>query len=231
MIKNLFINILSLFYPRNIRASFLLKNKGVKFLNFKTTYIDEEALISNKNVYIEDGVIIKGKSTLEANVSILKNTVIKDSYIKEGSIIGPFVSVEGALIGEANKIGPFSFLRPGTKTAKNVKVGAFVELKKTSVGESSKIPHLSYVGDCEVGSGVNIGAGVITCNYDGTKKSKTIIGDNVFVGSDSQLIAPVEIASNSYIAAGSTINLKVEEFDLAISRGKQRNKKNYVKKK
>lgn len=207
------------------------KMGGVKFLNFKTVYIDAGVIISSKNVYIEDGVIIKGATSIESNVKILKNTVIKDTYIKEGSVVGPFVSVDGALIGESNKIGPFSYIRPGTETAKNVKVGAFVELKKTSVNENSKIPHLSYIGDTLIGTGVNIGAGVITCNYDGVKKSKTIIGDNVFVGSDCQLIAPVELASNSYVGAGSTINRNVEEYDLAIARTKQINIKNYVKKK
>lgn len=231
MIKNLFTKLYCLFYPKNIRNAFVHKRRGVSFLNFKTVYVDENVTISDKNVYIEDGVIIKGTTVIEANVKILKNTVIKDTYVKEGSVIGPFVSIEGAIIGANNKIGPFSFLRPGTETAKNVKVGAFVELKKTSVNENSKIPHLSYIGDAEIGTGVNIGAGVITCNYDGVKKSKTIIGDNVFVGSDSQLIAPVELASNSYIGAGSTINRNVEEYDLAISRVKQVNKKNFVKKK
>lgn len=207
------------------------KQRGVKFLNFKTSYIDIEAKVSNKGVYIEDGVIIKGTSTIEANVTILKNTVIKDTYVSEGSIIGPFVSAEGAIFGALNKIGPFSFIRPGTKTAESVKIGAFVEVKKTTVLGHSKIPHLSYIGDAELGSGVNVGAGVITCNYDGVKKSKTIIGNNVFVGSDCQLIAPVEISANSYIAAGSTINKKVEEYDLAISRTRQVNIKDYVKKK
>lgn len=231
MIRMIMFKILAAFCPKNIKYSFLHKLYGVRFLNYKTVYIDKDTKISSKNVYIEDGVILKGVCTIEANVTLLKNTVIKDAYIGEGSIIGPFVSIEGASIGRSNKIGPFSYIRSGTKTAENVKVGAFVELKKTEVKDNSKIPHLSYVGDAEIGSHVNIGAGVITCNYDGSKKSKTIIGDNVFVGSDCQLIAPLEISANSYIAAGSTINKKVDEYDLAIARGKQVNIKGYVKKK
>jgi bifunctional UDP-N-acetylglucosamine pyrophosphorylase/glucosamine-1-phosphate N-acetyltransferase len=120
------------------------------------------------------------------------------------------------------RVGPFARLRPGTKLGKGVKIGNFVEIKNAQFGAGSKASHLSYVGDASVGSNTNIGAGVITCNYDGANKHKTIIGDDVFVGSDSQLVAPVTIANGVTIGAGSTITSDVDEGQLAISRGKQR---------
>ena len=127
------------------------------------------------------------------------------------------------VIGNAANIGPFAYLRPGTVLAENVKVGDFVELKKSHIGAGSKIPHLSYVGDSVVGSKVNIGCGTITCNYDGFNKFQTIIEDGAFIGSNSNLVAPIKIGANAYVAAGSTITMEVSADDLAIARGKQRN--------
>ncbi|MCD6427366.1 MAG: bifunctional UDP-N-acetylglucosamine diphosphorylase/glucosamine-1-phosphate N-acetyltransferase GlmU, partial [Caldisericaceae bacterium] len=129
-------------------------------------------------------------------------------------------------------IGPFSYVRPGNKFVRNVKIGTFVEVKKSFVDENSKIPHLSYIGDATVGKDVNIGAGTITCNFsglEGHKKNPTHIGDNVFIGSHTTLVAPVKIASNAYTAAGSVINKDVPEWTLAIGRAKQVNKENWVK--
>jgi bifunctional UDP-N-acetylglucosamine pyrophosphorylase / glucosamine-1-phosphate N-acetyltransferase len=210
--------------------SYFLIRKGINLLDPKTVYIEKTVKISHKNVLIEDNVTIKGNSTICSNVKLLKGTYIVDSFIKEGSIVGPFVYISNSDIGSNNLIGPFSFLRPNTKSASFVKIGAFVETKNSFIDEKSKLPHLSYLGDASVGKNVNLGAGLITCNYDGVKKSKTLIGDNVFIGSDVQLIAPLKIASNSYVAAGSTINKDVNEYDLAISRTKQVNKENYAKK-
>ena len=224
------VNIVSFFINKKYKKAFSLMLKGTKVQDYKTTFIDDSVQIAKKNVEIADNVTISGNSIIESDVKILKGSIISNSKISKGSVIGPYVFITDAQIGENNKIGPFSFVRPETKTENNVKIGAFVEVKKISVGENSKIPHLSYVGDADIGKKVNIGAGVITCNYDGHKKHKTLIGDNVFVGSDCQLIAPVQIAKNAYIAAGSTINKNVEENDLAISRTKQVNKKDYAKK-
>lgn len=229
MFKYLLANIVKVFFRKQNKKSFLLMLSGVKILDFKSTFISEEVSVSKENVKIADNVTITGTSIIEKNVTILKGSIINNSIISSGSVVGPYVYINDAQIGANNSIGPFSFIRPETITQDNVKIGAFVEVKKTSVDSYSKIPHLSYVGDTDIGKKVNIGAGVITCNYDGHKKSKTVIGDNVFIGSDSQLIAPLIIESNSYVAAGSTINKKVEENDLAISRTRQVNKKNYAK--
>lgn len=228
--KLLFCKILSFFIPKVNRQAYLLSKMGVSIKDYKTTYISSRVKVSKIGVYIEDGVSINGETVIEDNVKILKGSLINNSIVSKGSKLGPYVYINDSRLGEENNIGPFSYTRPGTHTSKNVKIGGFVEVKNTKVDENSKIPHLSYIGDTQIGKNVNIGAGVITCNYDGVKKSKTLIGDNVFIGSDCQLIAPVQIDKNSYVAAGSTINKNVDEFDLAISRSKQMNKKNYAKK-
>jgi bifunctional UDP-N-acetylglucosamine pyrophosphorylase/glucosamine-1-phosphate N-acetyltransferase len=130
-------------------------------------------------------------------------------------------SIEDAIIGRKVSIGPFARIRPGTECADEVKIGNFVETKKSRIGRGSKVSHLSYIGDTEMGSGVNIGAGTITCNYDGANKFKTIIEDGVFVGSDTQLVAPVRVARNATIGAGSTITKDVAADRLTLSRAKQ----------
>jgi len=230
MIKKLINKICSFFRPERIKIIYAHKAKGVKFQDISTVYIDKTVKISQEKVELEDNVTVKGSSVIAKNVKLLKGCYIVDTQIAENSIIGPYVYIQGAKIGANNKIGPFSYIRPGTISASKVKIGAFVETKNMLIDEGSKVPHLSYIGDANIGKNVNVGAGVITCNYDGVKKSKTSIGDNVFIGSDVQLIAPLSVANNSYIAAGSTINKNVNEFDLAISRSKQENKTNYVKK-
>jgi len=147
--------------------------------------------------------------------------VISNTQIAAGSEIKPMTSIEDAIIGRNVSIGPFARIRPGTECADDVKIGNFVETKKAQIGRGSKISHLSYIGDTEMGSDVNIGAGTITCNYDGANKFKTIIEDGVFVGSDTQLVAPVRIARNATIGAGSTITRDVPADELTVSRAKQ----------
>lgn len=230
MFNKFMIKIFKVFCSNRLKILYTHLARGVSFKDFKSTFIDHTVIISQEGVFIEDNVTIKGTCSIAKNVKILKGSYIIDSEIKEGSTIGPFVYIKEAIIGENNQVGPFTYIRPGTISASKVKIGAFVETKKVLIDENSKVPHLSYIGDASIGKNVNIGAGVITCNYNGEKKSKTIIGDNVFVGSDVQFIAPVSVANNAYIAAGSTINKDVSEFDLAISRSKQENKANYVKK-
>ncbi|MFH1223715.1 MAG: bifunctional UDP-N-acetylglucosamine diphosphorylase/glucosamine-1-phosphate N-acetyltransferase GlmU [Pseudomonadota bacterium] len=200
---------------------------GVTIIDAEKVYIDEEVKIG-KDSEIYPNVFINGNSEIGEDVLILEGTRINNSKIAKDSVIGPYVVMDGAQIGEENKIGPFTYIRPGTRTNKKVKIGGFVETKKITVGECSKIPHLSYVGDATIGKDVNIGCGVITCNYDGFNKYKTEIGDNVFIGSDSQLIAPVKINSDSYVGAGSTITDEVPQHALAISRVPQKNIKDYV---
>jgi bifunctional UDP-N-acetylglucosamine pyrophosphorylase/glucosamine-1-phosphate N-acetyltransferase len=176
-----------------------------------------------RDVIIDLNCIFEGEVTLEDNVQIGPNCIIKDSYIGSGTTIQANSIIEDSVIGEQANVGPYARLRPGTQLANNTKIGNFVETKKTIMGEGSKINHLSYVGDTTLGRNVNIGAGTITCNYDGVNKFKTEIEDGVFVGSNSSLVAPVTVGKNSTIGAGSTITKNIEAEQLAVARGKQRN--------
>lgn len=203
--------------------------KGVTILDPSRVFIDDEVVIS-KDVVINPDVYLTGNTVIEEDVKILEGCRISNSKIGKGTVVGPFVIIDGADIGQENKLGPFTYIRPGTKTDRKVKIGGFVETKKITVGEGSKIPHLSYVGDASIGRNVNIGCGVITCNYDGFNKHQTEIGNNVFVGSDSQLIAPVRLNDDSYVAAGTTVTSEVPTDSLAISRVKQKNLEGYVTK-
>lgn len=172
--------------------------------------------------HMRNGVTIEDSNT---------TYIYDDVEIGRDTVIHPNTTIKsGVSIGEECEIGPNSYIREGCKLSNKVKIGSFVEIKKTIVGEGSKIPHLSYMGDCEIGSKVNIGCGTITCNYDGFNKSKTIIGDNCFVGSNTNLVAPVKVGDNSFIAAGSTITDDVPEYALAIARQRQTNKEEWNKK-
>ena len=179
-------------------------------MRINTAHMKDGVTIEDSNcTYIHDGVKI-GKDTI-----IHPNSTIKS----------------GVIIGDNCEIGPNAYIREGCILGNNVKVGSFVELKKTIVGNGSKIPHLSYMGDCEIGEGVNIGCGTITCNYDGTNKNKTIIGDKCFIGSNTNLVAPVKLGDNVFVAAGSTITDDVPEDSLAIARERQTVKKDWNKNK
>jgi bifunctional UDP-N-acetylglucosamine pyrophosphorylase/glucosamine-1-phosphate N-acetyltransferase len=180
-------------------------------------------LTIGNDILIDVNVIFEGKVDIGNNVSIGPGCVIKDTRIADGAQINAHSVLDGATVGMNAQIGPFARLRPGTQLADNTKVGNFVETKKAVVGEGSKINHLSYVCDALLGSNVNVGAGTITCNYDGVNKYKTIIGDGVFVGSNSSLVAPVTIAAQATIGAGSTITRDVADDELAVARGRQRN--------
>lgn len=172
--------------------------------------------------HMRDGVTIEDSST---------TYIYDDVEIGKDTVIHPNTTIKsGVTIGEECEIGPNSYIREGCKLANKVKIGSFVEIKKTIVGEGTKIPHLSYMGDCEIGTKTNIGCGTITCNYDGVKKSKTIIGNNCFIGSNTNLIAPVTVEDNAFIAAGSTITDDVPKYALAIARQRQINKENWNKK-
>lgn len=172
---------------------------------------------------IDVNCVFEGDVTLGNGVIIGPNCVIKNSSIGDGSVIHANSVIEEAKLNQNCVIGPFARIRPGCEFAAEVKVGNFVEVKKASVGRGSKINHLSYVGDAELGADVNIGAGTITCNYDGANKFKTVIADEVFVGSNSALVAPVTIAAGATIAAGSTVTQNVEKQQLAVARARQRN--------
>lgn len=177
-----------------------------------------------RDVDIDINVIIEGKVSLGNGVRIGAGCVIKDSVIGDGCEISPYSVIENARLESTCTVGPFARLRPGTLLSEAVHVGNFVEVKKATLGPGTKAGHLSYLGDATIGAGVNIGAGTITCNYDGKNKSQTVIGDNVFVGSDTQFIAPVSVADNTTIAAGTTVMKDVAQEALVYN-PKQQNEK------
>lgn len=173
------------------------------------------------DVRIDVNCVFEGEVTLEDGVDVGPNCVIKNAVIARNTTLAAFTHIEEARIGQDSKVGPFARLRPGTHLAAETHVGNFVELKNASVGLGSKVNHLSYVGDATVGANVNIGAGTITCNYDGANKHQTVIEDDVFVGSDSQLVAPVTIGKGATIAAGSTITKDVPAETLTLCRARE----------
>ena len=186
---------------KKIRNKFI--KQGVKMIDPNTVYFSKDTKIG-KNVTIEPFVVIGSKVKIKNNVKILS-----------------FSHIEGVVINENVSVGPFCRLRPGTILEKNSKIGNFVEVKKSKIKKNSKVSHLSYIGDATIGTFANIGAGTITCNYDGVKKSKTVIGDNSFVGSNSSLVAPVKIGRNSTIGAGSVITQNVKDGNLSLTRSAQ----------
>ena len=186
---------------KKIRNKFI--KQGVKMIDPNTVYFSKDTKIG-KNVTIEPFVVIGSKVKIKDNAKILS-----------------FSHIEGVIINENVSVGPFCRLRPGTILEKNSKIGNFVEVKNSKVKKNSKVSHLSYIGDTTIGISANIGAGTITCNYDGVKKSKTVIGDNSFVGSNSSLVAPVKIGRNSIIGAGSVITQNVKDGNLSLTRSAQ----------
>lgn len=179
------------------------------------------------DVAIDINVILEGRVEIGDNVTIDTNCIIKDSIIGAGTHIKAHSVLEEAVVGNSCDIGPFARLRPGSHLAAKAKVGNFVETKKANIGEGSKVNHLTYIGDAEIGAGVNVGAGTITCNYDGVNKSKTEIGDGAFIGSNSSLVAPVKVGAGATVGAGSTITKAIEADQLAVTRAKQLNLSNW----
>lgn len=176
-----------------------------------------------EDVSIDVNVVFEGAVQLGPGVSIGANCVLSDVSVGEDSVVHPMSHLQGTVVGNNCSVGPYARLRPGTVLAEGARVGNFVETKKANIGAGSKVNHLSYIGDCEMGAEVNIGAGTITCNYDGVNKHKTEIGQGVFVGSNSTLVAPLLIEDQGFVAAGSTVTTKVAKGDLAVSRPRQRN--------
>jgi bifunctional UDP-N-acetylglucosamine pyrophosphorylase/glucosamine-1-phosphate N-acetyltransferase len=215
-----------LFYLRKAR---LLMDEGVTILDPESTYIEVDVEIG-KDTVIYPNTFIRGSTRIGKNCEIGPNADITDCVIGDEVSFRYSVAVESE-IGNSAVVGPFAYMRPGTRIGSKSKVGTFVELKKTVVGDGSKVPHLSYIGDAEVGSGVNVGAGTITCNYDGVVKHRTVIEDDAFIGSDTIIVAPVRIGKGSYTAAGSVITEDVPPYGLGIGRSKQINKENWVIKK
>ncbi|GAB3024869.1 bifunctional UDP-N-acetylglucosamine diphosphorylase/glucosamine-1-phosphate N-acetyltransferase GlmU [Bowmanella dokdonensis] len=176
-----------------------------------------------QDVSIDVNVVIQGKVKLGNDVQIGPNCMLIDCDIADGAVIEANSIIENAKVGRDCQVGPYARLRPGAELKWKAKVGNFVEMKKSVLGEGSKANHLTYLGDAEIGDGVNIGAGTITCNYDGVNKSKTIIRDGAFIGSNTAIVAPATIGKEATVGAGSTITRDVEDGELAVARGKQRN--------
>lgn len=176
-----------------------------------------------RDVLIDINVILEGRVVIEDDVVIGPNCVIKNSTLRKGVVIKANSHIEGAVLGEGSDAGPFARLRPGTVLEARAHVGNFVELKNAHLGEGAKAGHLSYLGDAEIGARTNIGAGTITCNYDGVNKWKTVLGEDVFIGSNNSLVAPVDISDGATTAAGSTITSNVDKSQLAVGRARQKN--------
>ena len=179
------------------------------------------------DVIIDVNVLLEGDVTIEEGVTIGPNCIIRDANIGAGTVVEANSLIDGAVVGDQCTIGPYARLRPGTELADNAKIGNFVETKKSYVGEGSKVNHLTYIGDSQIGKGVNVGAGTITCNYDGVNKFQTIMKDGAFIGSNSSLVAPVTIGENATVGAGSTVTKDVDDNGLAVARGQQRNVANW----
>ena len=210
----------------NIEAA---KKKGAIFKDEKTCYVEGDLRVG-KDVSIGSNVTIRGKVVLGNDVKIGSNVVLSDTKIGNNSEIKEFCSVESSIIAKNVEVGPFARLRNGAVLDDSSKVGNFVEIKKTKLGQSSKANHHAYLGDATIGKKVNIGAGTITCNYDGKDKHKTKVDDGSFIGTNTSLVAPLKIGKKSYVAAGSVITRNVPSESLAFGRAKQITKKNWKKK-
>ncbi|MDT3428765.1 bifunctional UDP-N-acetylglucosamine pyrophosphorylase/glucosamine-1-phosphate N-acetyltransferase [Paenibacillus forsythiae] len=201
---------------------------GVTIIDPASTYIGAEVTIGADTV-IYPGTLLKGNTVIGENCTIGPSSEIENSRIMDGAKVKHSV-LNGAEVGARTSVGPFAYLRPGSVLGEDVKIGDFVEIKKATIGDGSKVSHLSYVGDASVGKNVNVGCGAITVNYDGFNKSVTEIGDEAFIGSNVNLIAPVTVGKGAFVVAGSTITKSVSEGDLAIARQRQENKPGYADK-
>jgi bifunctional UDP-N-acetylglucosamine pyrophosphorylase/glucosamine-1-phosphate N-acetyltransferase len=201
--------------------------EGVTILNPATVYIDPDVTIGPDTV-IYPGVLIEGKSQIGRSCTIHSGCHLLDAVLEDNVVVDHCSVIRRSGVGRGTTVGPFAHLREHASVGENARIGNFVEVKKSTIGDGSKAAHLAYLGDATLGKDVNIGAGTITCNYDGVNKNKTVIEDGVFVGSDSQLVAPVTIHQGAYVAAGSTITEDVPADSLAIARGRQVNKKGWV---
>jgi len=197
-----------------------LMAEGVTIFKPETCVIDSEVLVGADTI-IEPFVQLLGKTTIGADCRVRSYSILKDSEVADNVVINPLTVTEGARIGRGSIVGPYSRLRPGSEIAEGAHIGNFVETKKIKFGKGSKANHLTYLGDAEIGEGVNVGAGTITCNYDGVNKHKTVIEDGVFIGSDSTLVAPVKVGRGAYVAAASCITDDVPSDALALGRARQ----------
>ena len=214
---------------RKMSAEKLLQ-QGITLLD--ATRVDVRGEVeAGKDCSVDVNVIFEGSVTLGENVTIKSNVVLQDVSIGDNSVIESFSHLSSATVGSNCNIGPYARLREGSEIGNNAKIGNFVEIKKTKLGDGAKANHLAYLGDADIGSKTNIGAGTITCNYDGTNKHQTTIGEESFIGTNSSLVAPVNIGKGAYVGAGSVITKDVPDEALAVGRGKQVTKEDWAKNK
>jgi bifunctional UDP-N-acetylglucosamine pyrophosphorylase/glucosamine-1-phosphate N-acetyltransferase len=214
---------------RNMKSEQLL-DQGITLMD--ASRVDLRGDVSaGKDCSIDVNVILEGKVTLGENVTIKSNVILCDVTIGDNSVIEAFSHLSSTMVGSNCSIGPYARLREGSEIGNNAKIGNFVETKKTKLGEGAKANHLAYLGDADIGDNANVGAGTITCNYDGTNKHKTTVGKNSFIGSNSSLVAPVNIGKGAYVGAGSVITKDVPDESLAVARGKQVIKEDWAKNK
>ncbi len=207
-----------------------LRAGGVTLLDPSTTFIDDGVTIGSGTI-VHPGVTLEGRTSVGTGCRIRSWVRITDSTLGNGVVVNDSCLILESHVDDECRVGPFAHLRPGSHMKRASHVGNFVELKKTVLGDGSKAGHLAYLGDATIGAGVNIGAGTITCNYDGVKKHPTTIGDGAFIGSDSQLVAPVSVGAGAYVAAGSSITEDVPPGALGIARGRQTNVEGWVARK
>ncbi len=212
-------------YRRKAEA---LMAAGVSLVDPEAVYVDADVHVG-RDTLIEPGVLLLGATEIGEGVHIGTGTRIADSAIGDGTLVLAHSVISGSSIGRRCRIGPFAHLRPETVLEEEARIGNFVEAKKTRLGRGAKANHLAYLGDAEIGRGANVGAGTITCNYDGVAKHRTIVEDEVFIGSDTQLVAPVRIRRGAFVGAGSTITRDVPAYALAISRGRQEIKEDWAR--
>ncbi len=205
-----------------------LTRAGARFIDPGSVYVGPQVTAQRGTLFLPN-VILRGETAIGRGCEIGPNTMLQDVTVGEGSRVNASQASESA-IGAFTTVGPFAYLRPGTAVGDHVRVGDFVELKNSTVGDDTKISHLAYLGDCDVGEGSDIGCGTVTVNYDGVKKFRTRIGDGAFVGCNTNLVAPVSVGDRAYVAAGSTITRDVPSDSLAIARSQQTVKNNWAKK-
>lgn len=203
---------------------YIIYTKGISksMLKQKNIVITDDCMVAD-NTKIWSGVCLKQGTTIEQDCEITSNSVLQNSHIGVGCVIKSSF-LEDCSVGDGCSVGPFAHIRGGAVLGNNCRVGNFVEIKNAQIGDGSKMAHLAYVGDAQIGKNCNIGCGVIFCNYNGKTKQRSVLGDNVFVGSNTNLIAPVNIGDNAYIAGGSTITQNISAGEFAIARSRQTNK-------
>ncbi len=213
---------------KRIETNLSFAEKGVEFVDIENAYIDMGAKIGNGTI-IEPGVTIDGESVIGESCVIGQNSEIRKSIIGNKTTIKHSVVTEST-IGDETNVGPFAYMRPGSKVGNKCKVGDFVEIKNSVMGNGSKASHLTYIGDADVGENVNLGCGVVFVNYDGKNKHRSTVGDNSFIGCNVNIVSPIDISENSYVAAGTTVTKNVPEGSLYVGRPKERVLEGWVEK-